>query len=39
MRNLILILILLSGCAHSDYDINPWTTVMKQLIKVKNETQ
>ena len=31
----LVILILLSGCAHSDYDLNPWTTVMKQIIKVK----
>ena len=31
----LVILILLSGCAHNDYDLNPWTTVMKQIIKVK----
>ena len=29
---LILILILLSGCA-KDYDFNPWTTVVKQIYK------
>ena len=29
---IILILILLSGCA-KDYDLNPWTTVMKQIYK------
>ena len=30
---IILILILLSGCA-KDYDLNPWTTVLKQIYKV-----
>ena len=29
---IILILILLSGCA-KDYDLNPWTTVLKQIYK------
>ena len=29
---IILILILLSGCV-KDYDLNPWTTVMKQIYK------
>ena len=29
---IILILILLSGCA-KDYDLNPWTTVFKQIYK------
>ena len=29
---IILILILLSGCA-KDYDLNPWTTVIKQIYK------
>jgi len=36
---LVLILLLFSGCVHSDYDFNPTTTLLKQLIKVKNETQ
>ena len=30
---IILILILLSSCA-KDYDLNPWTTVLKQIYKV-----
>ena len=34
MRFLI-ILIILSGCAMKDYDFNPWTTVMNQLIKTQ----
>ena len=29
---IILILILLSGCA-KDYNLNPWTTVLKQIYK------
>ncbi len=29
---IILILILLSGCT-KDYDLNPWTTVLKQIYK------
>ena len=29
---IILILILLSGCA-KDYDLNPWTTVLRQIYK------
>ena len=33
---LLFILILLSGCA-KDYDFNPWTTVLNQLIKVDYE--
>ena len=32
MRFLI-ILIILSGCAAKDYNLNPWTTVMNQIIK------
>jgi hypothetical protein len=32
MKYLILI-ILLSSCSFSDYDINPSTTIIKQLIK------
>ena len=32
MRFLI-ILIILSGCAAKDLNLNPWTTVMNQLIR------
>ena len=35
----IIIFFLLTNCALSDYDFNPTTTILKQLIKVKNETQ
>jgi len=35
----IVIFILLTGCAGSDYDFNPTITILKQLIKGKNETQ
>tara|TARA_R100000329_G_scaffold44234_1_gene41350 strand:+ start:139 stop:255 length:117 start_codon:yes stop_codon:yes gene_type:complete len=38
MRTLI-ILILLSGCAAKDYNLNPWTTVMNQLIKANYEME
>ena len=38
MRMLI-ILILLSGCVAKDYDLNPWTTVMKQVIKASYEVE
>ena len=37
MRYLI-ILILLSGCA-KDYNLNPWTTALNQLIKVSYEVE
>jgi len=34
----LIIFILLSSCSFSDYDINPSTTVLKQLIKgAKND--
>jgi len=36
---IILVFFLLTGCAFSDYDFNPSTTILKQLIKGKNETQ
>ena len=36
---LLIILILLSGCAAKDYDLNPWTTVMKQVIKASYEVE
>jgi hypothetical protein len=35
----ILILIMLSGCALSDYDFNPTTTILKQLMKGKNDAE
>ena len=35
----IIIFFFLIGCAGSDYDFNPATTILKQLIKGKNETQ
>ena len=30
---LLIILIILSGCAAKDYNFNPWTTVFNQLVK------
>ena len=36
MKYLILI-ILLSSCSFSDYDFNPSTTILKQLIKGKSD--
>jgi|TARA_Y100000015_G_scaffold41133_1_gene46858 hypothetical protein len=35
---IILILLFLSGCAIKDYNLNPWTTIMNQLIKVQHGT-
>jgi len=35
----IVIFFFLIGCASSDYDFNPTTTILKQLIKGKNEAQ
>jgi len=35
----IIIFFFLISCAGSDYDFNPTTTILKQLIKGKNETQ
>jgi hypothetical protein len=32
----LIILILLTGCAAKDYNLNPWTTVMNQVIKANN---
>ena len=32
MIRILIILLLLSGCA-KDYDLNPWTTVLKQVMK------
>ena len=31
----VVILILLGGCAKVDYDLNPWTTVMRHIIYEK----
>jgi len=36
---IILVFFLLIGCVSSEYDFNPTTTILKQLIKGKNETQ
>lgn len=36
IKNIIVVLVMLtslSGCAAKDYNLNPWTTVMNQLIK------
>jgi len=33
MIRMLILLVLLSGCV-KDYDLNPWTTVMRQMIKV-----
>ena len=35
----LFILILLSGCAGKDYNLNPWTTLMNQLIKASYEME
>jgi len=36
---LLIILILLSGCANKSYEFNPWTTVLNQVIKVNNNAK
>ena len=36
MRYLI-ILILLSGCATKDLNLNPWTTILNQIIKAEGD--
>ena len=36
MRYLI-ILILLSGCAAKDLNLNPWTTILNQIIKAEEK--
>ena len=33
----IIIFFILSNCAFSDYDFNPTTTILKQLVKGKAE--
>jgi hypothetical protein len=35
----LIILILITGCAGSDYDFNPTTTILKQLIKGNNNAK
>ena len=35
----LIILILITGCAGSDYDFNPATTILKQLIKGNNDAK
>tara|TARA_R100001126_G_scaffold98712_1_gene73323 strand:- start:765 stop:878 length:114 start_codon:yes stop_codon:yes gene_type:complete len=35
MRFLI-IFIIIAGCAMKDYDLNPWTTVVNQIIKTQH---
>jgi len=32
---IILILIILTGCSKLDYNFNPWTTVLNQVVKQK----
>jgi len=39
MKGIIILLLLLTSCAHSDYDINPWATVFKQLVKGTYEVE
>jgi len=31
----ILMLIIFTGCSKLDYDLNPWTTVLNQIVKQK----
>jgi len=33
---ILIVLLLLSGCA-KDYDLNPWTTVLKHTLKGNND--
>jgi|TARA_R100000541_G_scaffold3342_1_gene10636 hypothetical protein len=35
----IIILLLLTGCAQHEFDFNPATTIIRQLIKVNNEVE
>ena len=32
---IIFILIILTGCSKLDYNFNPWTTVLNQVVKQK----
>ena len=34
-----LIILWLTGCSVKDYDLNPYTTVLNQLIKVNDEVE
>tara|TARA_R110000782_G_scaffold36885_1_gene87168 strand:- start:213 stop:329 length:117 start_codon:yes stop_codon:yes gene_type:complete len=34
---LIIIFILLTGCANSNYDFNPTTAILKYIVKGKND--
>jgi Tfp pilus assembly protein PilP len=37
MKTIVIIsLLLLGGCAKADYDLNPWTTVMRYMVSEKN---
>jgi hypothetical protein len=31
----ILMLMVFTGCNKADYDLNPWTTVLNQIVKQK----
>jgi hypothetical protein len=35
---LLLIVMVFTGCSKANYDFNPWTTVLNQMMKEKNET-
>jgi hypothetical protein len=37
MKVLIILFLLLSHCAHNDFDLNPWTTVGKKMLEVNFE--
>ena len=42
IKFIIVVLVMLtglSGCAAKDYNLNPWTTVMNQLIKASHEME
>ena len=36
---LLILLLLLSGCANKNYNLNPWTTVLNQMIKASYEME
>ena len=35
---LLLTVMVFTGCSKADYDFNPWTTVLNNLMKEKSET-
>ena len=35
MRFLIIVFLLTTSCAKMDYDLNPWTTVMRFIVNEK----